>query len=208
MKISPRRTILPSWKVVPWWIVVMLLWGTAVWSVQENGESSTENVIGNQGVDDDVFEIQPSEEKTLVEKLQERLRAVEERERELQLREERVAALQRDMEALAARQAKEAERLETRASALEEEQRRFLAQDPALDHLIKIYESMDSEEAALRIEQMKEELALDILAALKGKKAGAVLSGVNPAKAARLSEGLRRHREAKLLQRVEIQPKK
>jgi flagellar motility protein MotE (MotC chaperone) len=193
---------------VPWWIVVMLLWGTAVWSVQENGESSTDNMIENQVVDDDSFEVQPREEKTLMEKLQERLRAVEERERELQHREERVTALQRDMEALAARQAKEAERLKLRASALEEEQRRFLAQDPALDHLIKIYESMDSEEAALRIEQMKEELALDILAAIKGKKAGAILSGVNPSKGARLSEGLRRHREAKLQQRTDVQPKK
>ena len=90
---------------------------------------------------------------------------------------------------------------------MEEEQRQFLAQDPALDHLIKIYEAMDPEEAALRLEQMKEGLALDLLAAIKGKKAAALLAGVSPAKAARLSEGLRRHREAKLQHRADAKSK-
>lgn len=205
MKKSPSRTILPSWKVIPWWIMVILFWGSAVWSVQDTTHSSEMDPSENQAIEDPVAEVVPSEEHTLLEQLQDRLKAVEERERELQIREERVAAIQRDVEALAARQAKEAQRLESQASALEEEQRRFLAQDPALDHLIKIYEAMDSEEAALRVEQMNEELALDILAVIKGKKAASILAGVSPTKAARLSEGLRRHREAKLQQWADTQ---
>lgn len=208
MKKSPSRTILPSWNVIPWWILVILLWGTAVWPVEDTTQQPAGDPPGNQAVEGYPYDEPTSEEATLLEQLQERLKAVEERERELQIREERVAALQRDVEALAARQVKEAKRLEHRASALEEEQRRYLAQDPALDHLIKIYEAMDPEEAALRIEQMKEGLALDILAAIKGKKAASVLAGVNPSKAARLSEGLRRYRGTKLQQMAEGKPKK
>ena len=208
MKKSPSRTILPSWKLIPWWMVVILLWGSAVWSVQDTSHPSESEPSENQGIEDPMGEEVPSQERTLLEQLQDRLKAVEERERELQIREERVAALQRDVEALAARQSKEAQRLGTQASALEEEQKQFLAQDPALDHLIKIYEAMDPEEGALRIEQMKEELALDLLAAVKGKRAAALLAGVSPSKAARLSEGLRRHREAKLQQRADTNTKK
>lgn len=208
MKKSPSRTILPSWKIVPWWMVVILLWGTAVWSVQDTNHESDADHSENQAIEDTLADDIPTEEHTLLEQLQARLKAVEERERELQIREERVAALQRDVEALAARQSKEAQRLGSQASALKEEQQEFLAQDPALDHLIKIYESMDPEEAALRIEQMKENLALDLLASIKGKKAAALLAGVSPLKAARLSEGLRRHRESKLQERADVKPKK
>ncbi|MGD9849766.1 MAG: MotE family protein [Nitrospirales bacterium] len=208
MKKSPSRTILPSWKIIPWWMVVILLWGTAVWSVQETNHESDADYSENQAIETTLTDEIPTEELTLLEQLQARLKAVEERERELQIREERVAALQRDVEALAARQSKEAQRLGSQASALKEEQQEFLAQDPALDHLIKIYESMDPEEAALRIEQMKEGLALDLLASIKGKKAAALLAGVSPLKAARLSEGLRRHRESKLQERADAKPKK
>jgi flagellar motility protein MotE (MotC chaperone) len=61
---------------------------------------------------------------------------------------------------------------------------------------------MDPEEGALRIEQMREGLALDILAGIKNKKAAGILAGVDPKKAARLSEGLRKYREIKLKRRV------
>ena len=66
-----------------------------------------------------------------------------------------------------------------------------MEEDPSLTHLTKVYEAMDPEEAALRIEKMKEGLALDLLARLKGKKAAGVLANVRPEKAARLTEGLR-----------------
>lgn len=207
MKKSPSRTILPSWKIIPWWMVVIVFWGTAVWSVQDTNHEVDGDHSENQAVQDTLADDTPTEEHTLLEQLQSRLKSVEERERELQIREERVAALQRDLEALAARQSKEAQRLGSQASALEEEQREFLARDPALDHLIKIYESMDPEEAALRIEHMKERLALDLLASIKGKTAAAVLAGVSPPKAARLSEGLRRHREIKIQERADAKPK-
>ena len=198
--------MLPSRRMIPWWLLMVLLWATAVWSVQATTEKSSIDSHENQQVEQNDFDEPRSEETTLVEDLQARLKAIEERERGLQLREEQVLSLQRDVEALAARQAKEAKRLEKESAALSEEQRRYLAQDPALVHLLKIYEAMDPEEGALRIEQMREDLALDILAGIKNKKAAGILAGVKPEKAAKLSEGLRRYREIKLNRRVNAKP--
>ncbi len=190
--------MLPSRQRMFWWLVVLLVWVTAAWSVQATTEETSSHPEEIQHLEEEFLDGPPSEETTLLQELQKRLKEVEERERRLQLREEQVQALQRDVEALAARQAKEAKRLDKEASALNEEQRRYLEQDPALVHLIKIYESMDPEEGALRIEQMREGLALDILAGIKNKKAAGILAGVKPKKAARLSEGLRKYREIKL----------
>ena len=194
--------MLPSRRMIPWWFVVVVLSATAVWSVQATTEQPATNSHENQYVEEDYPSESRSEEATLLEDLQVRLKEVEERERGLQLREEHVQSLQQDLEALAARQAKEAKRLEKEAAALSEEQRRYLEQDPALVHLLKIYESMDPEEGALRIELMREGLALDILAGIKNKKAAGILAGVNPKKAAKLSEGLQKYREIKLKRRV------
>lgn len=185
----------------------MVLWSTVVWSVQATTESPSSNSQEIQQVEEDFINEPRSEEATLLEDLQARLKEIEKRERGLQLREEQVEALQRDVEALAARQVKEAKRLATETAAFHEEQRRYLEQDPSLVHLLKIYESMDAEEGALRIEKMKEDLALDILAGIKNKKAAGILANVQPKKAARLSEGLQRYREIKLQRPVSKKPK-
>jgi len=200
--------MLPSRRMIPWWLVLVLLWATAVWSVQATTKQPATDSQENQHVEEDYPDELRSEEATLLEDLQVRLKEVAERERGLQLREEHVRSLQQDLEALAARQAKEAKRLEKEAAALSEEQRRYLEQDPALVHLLKIYESMDPEEGALRIELMREGLALDILAGIKNKKAAGILAGVNPKKAARLSEGLQKYREIKLNRRVNVKAPK
>ena len=49
---------------------------------------------------------------------------------------------------------------------------------------------MPVEEAAQRIEKMREAVALDLLARLKSKTAGQILAALDPAKAARLVEKL------------------
>ena len=109
--------MLPSRRMIPWWFVVVVLWATVVWSVQATTEQPAIDSQENQHVDE-VYPDEPrSEEATLLEDLQARLKEVEERERGLQLREEQVLSLQRDLEALAARQGKDAKRLEKEAAA-------------------------------------------------------------------------------------------
>ena len=128
---------------------MLLLWVTAAWSVEAMTEQTDHDSLEKQQVEEPYDDDPRSEEATLLEELQAQIEKVKERERGLQLREEQVLALQRDVEALAARQAKEAKRLKKEADALSEEQRRYLAQDPSLVHLLKIYESMDPEEGGL-----------------------------------------------------------
>ena len=193
--------MLPRFFIVPWWLVVLTLSATAVLSVSRTeGEEPSpplESLQENQEVGEVLPEETVSQESALVQKLKARLAAVGEREQRLQKKQERLQGLQRDLEKLAARHTQESKRLtewESRLAALE---KKLAAQDSSLAHLIKVYEAMDSEEAALRIEKMKEGLALDILARIKDKKAAGVLASVKPEKAARLSEGLRHYRQVK-----------
>ena len=108
--------MLPSRRMIPWWFVVVVLSATAVWSVQATTQQPATNSQENQYVEEDYPDEPRSEEATLLKDLQVRLKEVEERERGLQLREEHVRSLQQDLEALAARQAKEAKRLEKEAA--------------------------------------------------------------------------------------------
>ncbi len=141
----------------------------------------------------------PSEGKPelkLVEKLQARLQQLEEREQKIQDDEQRLGALRRDLESLATRQ----EKAIAEAMALRESQKSTNEVDESqesLNHLIKVYEAMDPDEAALRISKMEEALALDILAGIKDKKAAGMLAGVEPTKAAELTKGLRHYHKRK-----------
>jgi flagellar motility protein MotE (MotC chaperone) len=186
--------------VVPWWFVSLILGGTAVFTVSYTGgeEHTAKSEIVGEMVPAQTLEESPTEETFLIQHLRERLEELEQREQRLQRKQEQLKGLGRDLEDLAARQAKEAERLTQQAAVLEVEKKNWEKQDLSLVHLIKVYDAMDPDEAAERIEEMSEELALDILAGLKGKKAAGVLAGVKPKKAARLSEGLWTYRERKI----------
>ncbi|GJL66982.1 MAG: hypothetical protein NPIRA05_19530 [Nitrospirales bacterium] len=180
----------------------MVLGGTAVvsvsYSVGEEHQVTEETSQENQHVESLEPDEEVSEETSLVQQLQKRLKDLEEREQRLQQKESRLEGLQRDVEALAERQTKEAERLKNKAAALDGKEQQQPKDDPSLAHLVKVYGAMDPEEAALRIEKMDEGLALEILSGIKSKKAAVVLAGVNPEKAAALSHGLRNfHRSVK-----------
>ncbi len=136
-------------------------------------------------------------EMTLVEKLQARLQQLEEREQRIRDDEQRLGVLRRDLEQMATRQ----EKAIAEAMAIREAQNESGGEDDgsrkSLKHLIKVYEAMDPDEAALRISKMKEPLALDILAGIKEKKAAGMLAGIEPVKAAKLTEGLRYYHQRK-----------
>ena len=131
-----------------------------------------------------------------MQQLQARMQQLDKREQQIQEDEQRIEALRRDFEALAQRHKKAL----AEAAAAREAQKSNMEKDPtqeSLAHLIKVYEAMDPEEAALRVGKMKQSLALDILAGIKEKKAASVLAGVEPGRAAKLSEGLRYYKKNK-----------
>ncbi len=199
MQNSPSKSFLPRLIVLPWWMVILVLGVTAImsvsYSVGEEHQVTEETSQENQDVADMDHPEEMSEEATLIQQLQTRLKEIQEREQRLQQKQARVEGLQRDVEALAARQTKEAERLKAIEESLNVKEEEVPTEDPSLEHLVKVYGAMDPEEAALRIEKMENQLALEILSGIQDKKAAGVLAGVKPEKAAELSLGLRNFRK-------------
>ena len=202
MQNSPSKSFLPRFIVLPWWMVILFLGATAImsvsYSVGEEHQVTEETSHENQEVADMDMHDEMSEEATLIQQLQARLKEIQEREQRLQQKQARVEGLQRDVEALAARQAKEAERLKNVEQSLNAQNVEIPTDDPSLEHLVKVYGAMDPEEAALRIEKMENQLALEILSGIQDKKAAGVLAGVKPQKAAELSQGLRNFRKGNM----------
>jgi flagellar motility protein MotE (MotC chaperone) len=62
--------------------------------------------------------------------------------------------------------------------------------DKKLRHLIDVYSNMKAKQAATVIETLNEEIAVRILAGMRGRQAGEVLTNVKAEKAARLTERL------------------
>jgi len=63
-------------------------------------------------------------------------------------------------------------------------------QDEKLKHLVDVYSNMKAKQAAQVLESLDEEIAVRILAGMRGRTAGEILSYVEAKKAARLSEKL------------------
>lgn len=76
----------------------------------------------------------------------------------------------------------------TQQAKLQVEKER-VAQDQRM-RLAKMYESMPSEDAALRLERMPDRKAIEILRLVKAKAAGAILAQVKADRAAKLTEQL------------------
>jgi len=62
--------------------------------------------------------------------------------------------------------------------------------DEKMRHLIDVYTNMKSKQAASVLETLDENIAVKILAGMKGRQAGEILTFVTPKKAAKLSEDL------------------
>ncbi len=64
------------------------------------------------------------------------------------------------------------------------------AKESNMKDIAKIYENMPAEEAATRLEQLEDDLAVRLLKSMNSRIAGKVLAFVEPAKAAKLTEVL------------------
>ena len=127
----------------------------------------------------------PSE--TLMKLMEERQQDLDRREAAVRREEERLKLLRSDIEGLLKKQAAPA-----KAAAVPPSGGKPTTPTPTpnLVHLSQAFETMPVEEAAQRIEKMREAVALDLLARLKSKTAGQILAALDPTKAARLVEKL------------------
>lgn len=72
--------------------------------------------------------------------------------------------------------------------------------DSKLKHLIDVYSNMKSKQAAAVLETLDEDIAVRILAGMRGRQAGEILTYVKAEKAAKLSEALTRFQAAQAAQ--------
>ncbi len=110
--------------------------------------------------------------------------------KKLENRELQLAKREKDLKILKQAVDNEIQRLTSLYQNVEESEKQQII------YLVKVYESMRPEQAANLISEIDEKVALKILNNMKGKKAGAILSQVNPTKAGRLSEKLAKQKPA------------
>lgn len=111
------------------------------------------------------------------------------KEQALKREEERIATLRKDVEAKIAEYAAILDRIE---AALKQAGQ---AQGEKIANVVKAYEAMPPEDAAVRISALDDATALLIMRRMKSKKAGAVMAAMDPQRAAFLTRGMTSRKE-------------
>jgi flagellar motility protein MotE (MotC chaperone) len=130
--------------------------------------------------------------------LAQRKRDLDRREQALRQNEERLMMVRGQIEELLDQNEaleKKIQSAQSKASAAQAKtpvEKKGAVQDQRTQ-LAKIYESMPSEDAALRLEHMPDRKAIEILKLVKAKTAGAILAQVKADRAAKLTEQLLTH---------------
>lgn len=106
------------------------------------------------------------------------------KQEELAAKEKALAALEQELDQKLVR----LQELEAKLNRMLEDAKEV--RDKKLKHLIDVYSNMKAKQAAAVIETLNEKIAVKILAGMRGRQAGEILTYVKPAKAARLSEQL------------------
>ncbi|TKB89786.1 MAG: hypothetical protein E8D40_13935 [Nitrospira sp.] len=127
--------------------------------------------------------------------LDQRKRDLDRREQALRQNEERLMIVRGQIEELLDQnEALEKKIQNAQAKDAPQQAKAFAGKDRSTQEqrtqLAKIYESMPSEDAALRLEHMPDRKAIEILKMVKAKTAGAILAQVKADRAAKLTEQL------------------
>ncbi|HTG01905.1 MAG TPA: hypothetical protein VK654_15090 [Nitrospirota bacterium] len=106
---------------------------------------------------------------------------LKEKEEQLKREEERLNALRKDVDEKIAAYNKLLAKVEATLKQVD------TAKGEKLENVVKAYEIMGAEDAAVRLSTLDEPTALQILSRMKSKKAGAVIAAMTPRKAAALT---------------------
>jgi flagellar motility protein MotE (MotC chaperone) len=126
----------------------------------------------------------------LFEELENKRRELAAREEELRKKEEELLILKKDIENKLAKLSQLQTELQGQLQKNVEAAKQ--SQETRLKHLVGAYSAMKPDKAASLIEKLNDDVALQILSAMKSKDVGAILSFVETEKAARLSQRLAR----------------
>lgn len=114
--------------------------------------------------------------------INEELRRIRAREEELDRRERNLRTLESEIDG----KLEELGRLEESLDTMLQEA--DVLKDQKIRHLVDVYSNMKPQQAAQVLETLDENIAVKILAGMRGRQAGDILTNVNSSKAARLSE--------------------
>ncbi len=127
--------------------------------------------------------------KPLIEAIKKRQVEMDKKEESLRLEEEKLKLLKGGVE----KRFSELTELKKNVDELVKEIKSF--NEAKTKHLVKVYEAMPMEEAAVRIARLDEKLAVKLLFQMKGKKAGGILGLIEPDKAVELSRELAKQKK-------------
>ncbi len=120
----------------------------------------------------------------LVKFLEKKKIELSEKEEALKREEARLNAIKKDVDERIAEYNKLLDKIEDAIKTLDAQK------NERIDHLVKTYEAMPNEEAAIRLSSIDETTAVRIISKMKTKKAGAVIAAMEPSKAASISMGM------------------
>lgn len=124
------------------------------------------------------------------------LDAIQQRNKELDKKSGQIAVREKQLQELKNEIARMLEKNSQIMTAIDKQKKdRNEKEEELFQRLAKVYQSMEPEEASKRIEKLKDPLALEILSRIKPKSVAAILTGMDPTRAARYSEKLSQVKE-------------
>lgn len=106
---------------------------------------------------------------------------IKEKEESLKKEEERLRVLKKDVEESIQKYTQLLDKLENILKKIEQ------AKDEKFDHIVRSYEAMQPEDAASRLSVLDDSMVANIMLRMKSKKVGAIMSIIEPKKAAMIT---------------------
>lgn len=124
-------------------------------------------------------------ERGLISSIARRQKELDEKEEALRVKEERLEAIKADIDSRIEELNRTHSKIDAALKKIDE------INGERIKRIVKIYESMNPEDAAPRLEKLSEDMAVMILASVSERKAAKILGFVDPGKSAKLSQALR-----------------
>ncbi|GIW46232.1 MAG: hypothetical protein KatS3mg078_0109 [Deltaproteobacteria bacterium] len=130
-------------------------------------------------------------ENDIIQAIEKKQKELENKEALLKKEEERLGILRKDLEEKIQKYTEILIQIEKALKELDK------IKEERLNHVVKLYESMPPEEAAIKLSALDEETAVTIILNMKSKKAGSILALIESQKAATITKRILNAKEAK-----------
>jgi len=133
-------------------------------------------------------ETQPPQNEPLAELLQKKERQLQDKDEELRKKEQELLLLKQEVSTRLAELTAIQQKVAKDLAAIE--QREKASHDASVKQLVEVYKGMEPAKAAKLMEKLDESVAVQIIAGMRGRSAGQILSHMEPNRAARITKQL------------------